>query len=119
MYEDSILATVKDGLGTIPKEDTSFDNELVICINSIFGILQQLGVGPDEGFSIGSDYQETWEEFLGTDKRQNMVKSYVIEKTRSMFDPATSSIVAEAKSKIVDELEWRIRLNGDVGRNSK
>ena len=48
---ESILQSVKKMLGIIP-EYTNFDDDIIMHINSVFMILQQLGVGPKEGFAI-------------------------------------------------------------------
>ena len=45
----SILTTTKEMLGIQP-EATYFDSQLVVCINSAFSVLNQLGVGPKDGF---------------------------------------------------------------------
>ena len=49
--EKSILTSIKKSLG-IEAEYTHFDEELIMHINSVFMILTQLGVGPEEGFEI-------------------------------------------------------------------
>lgn len=51
--DDSILDSIKKILGMPPVYD-AFDTDLVIHINSVFGILAQLGVGPEGGFSIST-----------------------------------------------------------------
>ena len=48
---DSILTSTKKLLG-ITEEDISFDLDIIMHINSVFAILTQMGVGPDEGFYI-------------------------------------------------------------------
>ena len=48
---DSILDTIKKMLG-IPTEDTAFDTDILVGINSAFMVLNQLGVGPEEIYSI-------------------------------------------------------------------
>ena len=42
---DSILTSIKKLLG-ITEEYDHFDQDLILHINSVFGILTQLGVGP-------------------------------------------------------------------------
>ena len=44
-----ILPSIKKLLGINP-EYTAFDNDIIIHINTVFGILNQLGIGPAEGF---------------------------------------------------------------------
>ena len=48
---DSILTSIKKLLG-IAQECTDFDMDLIIHINSVLMILTQLGVGPENGFTI-------------------------------------------------------------------
>ena len=103
---DSILTSVKKMLG-IAEEYDAFDNDLIIHINSVFSILTQLGVGPIGGYYIeGPD--ETWDEFIGTDPRLSLVKTYTYMKVKSNFDPPQQGSVAEAMKRTIDELEWRI-----------
>lgn len=104
---ESILTSVKKMLG-IGEEYEQFDADLIIFINSVLSVLTQIGVGPDEGFVISSS-DETWEDFIGTDKRLEIVKTYVYIKTRLLFDPPASSIVIEAMNNTCKEYEWRIR----------
>ena len=59
----SILDSIKQMLG-INSEDTNFDRELIIYINGALMIMTQLGVGPQQGFSITSN-ENTWVELLG------------------------------------------------------
>lgn len=48
---DSILNSTKKILG-ITAEDTNFDLDVLIHINSVFTTLEQLGIGPVGGYSI-------------------------------------------------------------------
>lgn len=101
----SILNEVKQSIGIVPEYDV-FDKQLIICINSVFSTLHQLGCGPDEGFSISGDKDE-WDDFITTE-RLNFIKSYVIMKVHVMFDPPTSSMALDALNKQIAEYEWRI-----------
>ena len=47
---ESILTSIKKLLG-IPEDYTAFDDQIIIHINSVFMILNQLGVGPKDGFT--------------------------------------------------------------------
>ena len=108
---DSILISVKKMLG-IAAEYTHFDADIIIHINSVFMILNQLGVGPKEGFSISSDV-ETWDEFTNDNLTIESVKSYMYLKVGLLFDPPTSSNVLEARNRLVSELEWRLNAIAD------
>lgn len=48
---ESILVSIKKLLG-IADEYTQFDTDIIIHINSVFSVLQQLGIGPEDGFKI-------------------------------------------------------------------
>lgn len=104
--DSSILTSIKKLLG-IAEEDTSFDQDIIMHINTVFAILAQLGVGPVNGFSI-EDGGAIWSDYLGNATNLELVKSYIYMKVRSMFDPPTSSILADAMNKNISELEWRI-----------
>ena len=112
---DSILTSIKKLLG-ITKEETSFDQDLIMHINSVFSILTQLGVGPSEGFSI-EDSSAIWSDFLEENTNLELVKTYVYMKVRLMFDPPTGSAVMESMNKMISELEWRINVTVDSGEN--
>lgn len=103
---DSILLSIKKilNLGT---DNTDFDPDLLIHINSVFSVLQQLGVGPQDGFCI-EDATTTWTDYLGSDSAHlNMVKSYMSAKVRILFDPPVSSAVMDSLNRICSEFEWR------------
>ena len=106
---DSILTSVKKIVG-ISEEDESFDTDLIIHINSVLMILNQLGVGPPEGFSI-SDKTSVWSDLISDNLYIEAVKSFVSLKVRMIFDPPTSSSVADAINKTISELEWLILCN--------
>lgn len=106
MSNDSILNSIKKLLG-ISAEDTDFDTDVILQINSALAVLTQIGVGPSSGFSI-ADASSTWSEFISTDKRLEFVKTYVYLKVKVAFDPPMSSAVMEAMKQQISELEWRI-----------
>lgn len=109
--DSSILTSIKKLLG-IAEEDASFDQDIIMHINTVFAILAQLGVGPTNGFSIEDD-GAIWSDYLGNSTNLELVKSYIYMKVRSMFDPPTSSILADAMNKNISELEWRINTTVD------
>lgn len=108
--EDSILLSVKKSLGLEPSM-THFDPDIIMCINSAFNVLTQLGVGPIEGFSISS-YENDWTEFID-DVRLNMVKTYIFLKTKIVFDPPTGNAVLECYKEQIKEYEWRLNCQVD------
>jgi hypothetical protein len=105
----SILNSTKKILG-LAEDDTSFDLDILLHINSVLAILTQVGIGPEEGFTI-EDSTPTWEAFFGTDKQLSLVKTYVYLKVRLVFDPPTTSFAIESFNEQVKELEWRLNVH--------
>lgn len=109
--DDSILNSVKKLLG-IPEEYDAFDVNVIMYINSVFNILNQLGVGPANGFSI-TDSSSTWNDYFADSEPIEAVKSYVALKVRLMFDPPSSSSALQSLTNMISELEWRINVKSD------
>lgn len=105
---ESILTSIKKLLG-IDEEYEHFDSDIIMHINSVFMILNQLGVGPAEGFSI-KDKTATWEDFVTDLVKVEAIKSYVYLKVKLLFDPPLSSSVMESINRTISELEWRINV---------
>lgn len=103
---ESILDSTKKLIGIDPS-DTSFDTDIIIDINTVFVILNQMGIGPDYCFSI-ADNTTKWVDFTGEIKVLEAVKSYIALKVKMMFDPPTSSSVADATNRMISELESRL-----------
>ena len=103
---ESILTSIKKLLG-IAEEDTTFDTDIIIHINSVLMILNQLGVGPAKGFSI-EDSSAEWSDFVYDTSQIESVKTYVYMKVKLMFDPPLSSSAVESMKQIISELEWRL-----------
>ena len=112
MYE-SILTSIKKLMG-IPEDYTHYDADIIMHINSVFMILNQLGVGPSDGFSI-TDKTSVWSDFISDNKNLEAVKSYMYMKVRLLFDPPLSSAVMECMNRMIGELEWR--LNSEAESN--
>jgi hypothetical protein len=109
---NSILTSIKKLLG-ITAEYDHFDPDIIMHINSALMALNQLGVGPSDGFSIEDD-TATWQDFIGDVKNIEAVKTYVYLKVRIVFDPPTSGVVTDSMKEQIRELEWR--LNAEVER---
>ena len=106
---ESILTSIKKMLG-IEEEYEHFDMDLIMHINSVFSTLNQLGVGPEEGFRIEDD-STTWYEFIpANDKKFEFVKSFIHLKVRLLFDPPLSSAVIESMNRQISELEFRLNI---------
>lgn len=112
---DSILNDTKKMLG-VAEEDTAFDIDIIIHINSVFSVLQQLGVGPVDGFMI-EDEEDEWLDYMDADNSYNLIRSYIFLKVRSLFDPPTTSFMLDAMKKQIEEYEWRISTNREWNLN--
>lgn len=104
---ESILTSIKLLLGVM-EDYEHYDTDIIMHINTVFMILRQIGIGPEEGFSI-KDKSTTWDEYVSTDKIE-AVKTYIYLKVRLIFDPPSSSIMVEAINRTISELEWRLNL---------
>lgn len=102
----SILTSIKKLLG-IDESYEVFDTDLIIHINTVLGILYQIGLG-DKAFVITSSDEE-WSSFLEDDQIE-MVKTYVYLKVRKLFDPPQSSVM-QSMDRMIEELEWRIQMS--------
>lgn len=111
---DSILTSIKK-LVMGDEDDTSFDADIITHINTVLSILNQLGVGPDKGFSI-SDKTATWQQLIGSYPNLEAIKSYVYLKVKMVFDPPTSGAVIESMNQVIGELEWRINATAEALR---
>lgn len=107
----SILLSVKKMLGPSADYDI-FDPELIIYINSVFGTLHQLGVGPEEKFVITGD-SELWSDFTTEGEEIEEVKSYMYLRVRLLFDPPSSSFVLSSFKEQMKELEWRLQCKAE------
>lgn len=113
---DSILDSTKKLLGIAP-EDTNFDTDVIISINTVLATLTQIGVGPPEGFTI-INKNSKWSDLLQDDKRLEFVKSYVYIKVRLIFDPPQSQALLDSLERASKELEFRISIAPDASTSS-
>ncbi len=113
VYTDSILASIRHQLNA----DPYFDPDIIMHINTVFGVLAQIGVGPEDGYAI-TDENDTWTDYIGdNNKILNMVKSYMFFRVKVMFDSASdSSYLIDTYNKKADELEWRLNIEVDPKR---
>lgn len=111
---DSILLTTKKALGIAEDYDV-FDQNLIMFINGVFSTLNQIGIGPADGFEIEDD-ASTWSEYIGVNVQYNSVKTYMYLRVRILFDPPTTSFLIDAITKQKEELEWRLSVLRESGR---
>ncbi len=120
VFDDSILTSVKKVLG-IPSDYEHFDRDILLHLNTVMSILNQLGVGPEEGFIVEDD-STLWSDLFDGDIDTNKmmyVKSYVCLRVRLLFDPPTSSGAIDAMERQMRELEWRITVTRDPRDDSE
>lgn len=116
MEDGSILTTIKKLLG-INEEYKVYDTDIIVYINGVFFTLNQLGVGPVEGFSI-ADETSTWREFIPDRGDLEAIKTYIYLKVRLVFDPPQMGYLVDAITKQCAELEWRLNVqieNTNIG----
>lgn len=106
--EESILISTKKNLG-LESSYTAFDLDVLTHINAAFSTLNQLGVGPPEGFFV-EDSSAVWSEFGVPPNQLHTVKSYIYLKVRMLFDPPTTSFHTEAMNRQIAEYEWRLNV---------
>ncbi len=104
--ENSILKSTKKILG-IDETYTAFDLDIITHINFSLSILEQLGIGPLDGFLIEDDSAE-WADLGLETKVENMVRTYVYLKVRLAFDPPSTSFHLEAMKEQIEEHEHRL-----------
>ena len=109
--QDSILMTIRKLVCGDPYAD-HFDTDLLVHINACFSILNQLGVGPENGFVV-TDETQSWSSYIADNYILNMVKTYVTLKVKKIFDPPLTSSVLEAMDKEISQLEWRLNVAVD------
>ena len=110
---DSILTSVKKQIG-IHEDDDSFDPDIIMAINTVFVILNRVGVGPSKGFSI-TDKNSIWSDFISDDDVNfEAIKTYVGAKVRFIFDPPTSSVLMQTLKELISELEWTLNINAET-----
>lgn len=112
--EQSILKTIRKMVG-VPNDYTVYDDELIADINSVFSILFQLGVGT-EPFRINGEGAK-WSDYISDEQNLDMVKTYVRNKVKLMFDPPANGTLANALENQCKEFESRINYEVDPGRS--
>lgn len=114
---ESILTSIKKLLG-ITEDCEDFDPDLIMHINSVFMILNQLGVGPKNGYRI-EDKFSTWDEYISYEDDLDSIKSYMHMKVKLLFDPPLSSTVMTCMNQMISELEWRLNVAVDPSQNGE
>lgn len=111
---ESVLESIKKLLG-VSTDDTYFDAEIMMHINSVFTILMQLGVGPKDGYFITTP-MDKWDDYIGERKDLELIKSYIYNKVRLMYDPPQNSFLVKTIEEQCKEFEWRLNAQTDYGQ---
>lgn len=110
--KDSILHDIKQMLGQ-EWDDTTFDLDIKNHINTVFFNLNQINVGPPDGFMI-EDESTLWDAYIGnTRKNLHAVKTYIYLRVRLMFDPPSTGPLVTSIEKQADKLEWTLMVEMD------
>ena len=110
---ESILTSIKKGIGILESQ-TDFDPEIILHINSVFGDLAQMGVGPSNGFYI-EDSRAIWDDFIEDDLLLQAVKSYMTLRVKILFDPGSvgpSTLTAYENQ--IKQWEWRLNVAAEA-----
>ena len=111
-YTQSILDTVRGAMGLV-EDDSSFDSELIIHINSNLSTLYQNGVGLP---IVVEDSTALWSDLKDDSKNNDMfeqIKTYIFLRTKLLFDPPPPK-TANYMDAAATELLWRLRCHYDV-----
>lgn len=110
--EDNILTSIKELLG-VGKDESPFDMDIKIHINTALSILTNLGIGPSTGFRVRNG-TELWSDFIPADKNLEDVITYVYIKVKLIFDPPLSSAVIASYESMLKELTFYINCEADT-----
>jgi hypothetical protein len=109
---DSILTSTKKVLG-MDESYTAFDVDIILHINGAFNTLQDIGLGPQDGFMIESK-ETVWDDFIGDELRLNSVKNYVYLFVRLAFDPPATSFAIASMEKQLEECLARLSIHREA-----
>jgi len=111
---DNILSSVKK-LCNVAEDDSSFDQDLIIHINTALMTVMQEWHGMDKAFRI-EDGTETWDDILGEDVNYEGLKDLIGLKVRLLFDPPTNSSLVQSINDQIKDIEWRLYFWKDLER---
>lgn len=114
--ENSILKSTKMSLG-VPPEETAFDTEITMHLNSALSTLLQIGLRPVQAGIYVQDDTATWTELVGAPEdfpELAAVKTYIHLRVKLLFDPPEIGFVLTAMKEQIRELEWRLNVTVDT-----
>ena len=106
--EESILKTIRKKIG-LTIDDESFDEDLLVEINSCCSYLYQLGIDNFSNFIV-SGTEEQWNDLGLNEAVLSAVKKYMWIRVRLAFDPPSNSFLVENLKQEMREAEWRINV---------
>lgn len=111
--DDSILGTIAEQmLGD--SEETGFDSNLKMFLNSAISDLQYIGYEKPD-FEV-VDRTQTWGDLFEEDttkELQRSIREYLYLSVKVKFDPPQSSALMTHYIERMNRLEWQIRSNTD------
>lgn len=105
---DNVVDSIKQMIGISP-EDTSFDMNIIMCINSALAVMSDIGIEEVDDIVL-TDNSMTWDDLLGGRTDIEYAKSYIALKVKLLFDPPSSSAAMDAINKQIAEYEWRLSI---------
>lgn len=99
----TVLHDVKEALA-VDRDDTTFDNDIMMHIASSVSVLGQLGTC-DIDTEVTKDTE--WDAIIPKG-RYNLAKQFVITSVRLAFDPPNTGFVTTAMKEQRDELASRL-----------
>lgn len=91
-----------------------FDMEIIMFINSAFGRLQQLGLGPVGGNFRITGYDETWPMFNTNGHQIDEVIEFVYLSVKLVFDPPQNSFLVTAIKENLEKKEWLLNCQAET-----
>ena len=117
--EDHMSSILDDIKGLFSINNTDQDQDLMLLINSVFMILKQLGVGPENGFLL-VDNTQTWVDFLEDRPDLEAIKTYVYLKVSLLFAPPSNEVIKQSLEAQISQFEQSLtdQMEGEVGTDS-
>lgn len=110
--EDRILVSTKKLLGLAHDYD-AFDEDVMVFINSAFGVLNHAGWAGGLVTVTGED--QLWSEIEAPAEQVALAKQYVGLHVRYTFDPPATSFHTTSLKETMDELLYRLRTMQENG----
>lgn len=107
--QKSILQDIKQLVGG-EADDPAFDTDIIVCINSAFMSLHQMGIGPTPIFQLVTG-EELWDQFISVDQRPGGISQYIYFHVKLAFDPPSNSSLIALYERQLTEVGQRLMLH--------